>query len=141
MFADPVSRRWLVLSALAEERLREGFLGRAARVYGWGIAVSDGALMLLSPGSALRLLERALVTGLGVVGTLVLSALWRDVLRDSGRDGVASLARENGFARRELLLARCAAASMRFVKVAGVPGAVLALVALSAHLTQAGAAR
>ena len=130
-----------MLRALAEERLGEGFLGRAARVYSWGIAVSYGALMLLAPGSALRLLERALVTGLGVVGTLMASTLLRDVLADPRRDALSSVARENGFARRELLLARGAAALVRFVKVVGVPGAVLACVALAMHLADAGAAR
>ncbi len=130
-----------MLRALAEERLREGFLGRAARVYGWGIAVSYGALMLVAPGSAFTLFTRAVVTGAGIVGTLVASALLRDVLAEPRRNAVASLARENGFGPRELLLARGAAASVRFVKVIGVPGAVLACLALAMHVVQAGAAR
>jgi len=141
VFTDPTSRRWLVLRALAEERLREGFLGRAARVYGWGIAVSYGALMLVAPGSAFTLFTRALGTALGVVGTLVASALLRDVLAAPRRDAVATLARENGFDRRELFLARGAAASVRFVKVIGVPAAVLGCVALAMHFVKAGAAR
>jgi hypothetical protein len=121
----------LVLRALAEERLREGFLGRAARVYGWAIAVSYGALMLAAPGSAGVLLGRAVTTGLGVVGTLVACALARDVLADPLRDSVAALARENGFERRELALAQSVAALVRLAKVVGIPACVLAALALA----------
>jgi hypothetical protein len=140
VFTDVTSRRWLVLRALAEEHLRHGFFGRAARVYGWGIAVSYGALMLVAPGSAFALFTRALVTALGIVGSLVASALFCDVLAAPRRDAVAGLARENGFDRRELLLARGAAAVVSFVKLAGAPGALLACLALALHVVKAGAA-
>lgn len=134
MLAEAKWRRRLALAALAEERLREGFLGRAATMYGWGIAVSYAVLVLIAPASSLVLLRRALVTALGVVGTLVVAALLRDVLGDPRFDAVRVLARHFGFDRDERRLARIAAALLRLGKAIGVPGAALALVALGARL-------
>jgi hypothetical protein len=135
VLADATFRRRLALVVLAEERLRQGFLGRAASLYGWGVGVSYGALMLLAPGSVEALLTRALLTACGIVGTLVAAAALRDTLAERGTDVGGRLARENGFDRSDLALARGAAAVVRFGKAAGMPCALLAVVALVAGVT------
>ncbi len=132
MLADATLRRRFALVVLAEERLRHGFLGRASMLYGWGVAVSYGALMLLAPGSARTLLTRAVLTACGIVGTLVAAAALRDGLAERGTDVARQLARENGFDGAELLVARAAAAVVRFGKTAGLPCALLVVVALVA---------
>jgi hypothetical protein len=132
VLTDAPLRRRFALVVLAEERLRQGFLGRAATLYGWGVAVSYAALMLLAPGSAPALLARAVLTACGIVGTLVAAAALRDTLAARRTDVVRQLARENGFDRGALHVARGAAAVVRFGKAAGLPCLLLALVALVA---------
>jgi hypothetical protein len=132
--AEAKWRRRLALAALAEARLREGFLGRAASVYGWGVAVSYAALVLLAPASSFVLFRRAVATALGVVGTLVAAALLRDLLGDPQLDVVRALARESGFDGHERRLARALAALFRLSKAVGVPGSALLLVTLGTRL-------
>jgi hypothetical protein len=135
--ADATFRRRLALVALAEARLREGFLGRAASVYGWGIALSYSALVLIARGAARALVVRAFDTACLVVGALVALALLREGLRPHALDTVALLARENGFGRADVRLARGVGALLRFGKAVAVPCALLAVVALSVSLVGA----
>ncbi len=136
MSRAPAWRRPLALVRLCERRLRDGFVGRAAGFYGWGIAVSYAALALVAPGSAATLTWRALVSALTVVGTLVAWASLRDLGRGRMKDGVTALAREHGIGRGALGLARAAAFFLRLLKTVGAPVGALALVALAASLGQ-----
>jgi hypothetical protein len=121
---------------LCERRLRDGFVGRAAGFYGWGIAVSYGAIVLFAPGSAAALTERALLSALAVVGALVAWAGLRDVGATRTKDGVTALAHEHGFERRALRWARAAAVLLRLLKTVGAPMLALALVALAAGMSR-----
>ena len=133
MPADAAFRRRKALATLAEERLRDGFLGRAASIYGWGVAISYAALVLIAPESARTLLARALATACGVVGTLVAAALLRDLGAARERDTLFAVARENGFTPHDLRLVRGLAAARRFGKAVGLPFVVLVLVSLAAR--------
>jgi hypothetical protein len=127
-------RRPLALVLLCERRLRDGFAGRAAAFYGWGIAVSYAVLAFMAPGSAATLTWRALGSALAVVGTLVAWTALRDLGADRTKDGVTALAREQGIAPGALGLARAAAVLLRLLKTVGAPILLLSLVALAASL-------
>jgi hypothetical protein len=137
VFADGTLRRRLALVALAERRLRENYLGRAASFYGWGIAVSYALLIALAPDSAWLLLERALVTACASVGALAAGAALRDAwsLRDD--DALGSLAGAAGFGGASVHAARAAGAVWRALKAGGVPALLLAVFALGASLAGA----
>jgi hypothetical protein len=122
---------------LCERRLGDGFVGRAAGMYGWGIAVSYGVLALLAPSSAFALTRRALVTALGMVGALVLLAAWRNARGDRATDPVLALACEHGTSAGTLRLARTGALLLRLVKTIGAPIAALGLVAWLTSLGEA----
>jgi hypothetical protein len=119
---------------LCERRLRDGFLGRAAGMYGWGIALSYASLALLAPGSAGALTSRALASALLLVGALVAWAALRDLGAGRARDGVTALAREHGIGHGALRLARGAAVLLRLLKTVGAPILALMLVTGSAGL-------
>jgi ABC-type thiamine transport system ATPase subunit len=94
---------------LCERRLREGFVGRAATLYGIGIAVSYAVVALIAPMSALELTRRALVTAVVVVGALVGLAGLRDASAERSLDAVTALLREHGARAR----CRCACSPRR----------------------------
>jgi hypothetical protein len=119
---------------LCERRLRDGFLGRAAGMYGWGIALSYASLALLAPASAGALTSRALVSALLLVGALVAWAALRDLGAERTHDGVTALAREHGIGHGVLGLARGAAVLLRLLKTVGAPILALVLVTGSAGL-------
>jgi hypothetical protein len=129
-------RRPLALVLLCERRLRDGFVGRAAGFYGWGIAVSYAAVVLFAPGSAAALAERALSSALGVVGVLVAWASLRDAGAARTTDGVTALAHEHGFDQRALRRARAAAVLLRLLKTVAIPMTALALIALAVGFSQ-----
>jgi hypothetical protein len=122
---------------LCERRLGDGFVGRAATLYGWGIAVSYGVLTVLAPSSGFVLTRRALVTALGMVGALVLLAAWRNARGDRRTDPVTALACEHGTSAGTLRLARAGALLVRLVKTIGAPILTLGLVAWLAALGEA----
>jgi hypothetical protein len=129
-------RRPFALVRLCERRLSDGFVGRAAGLYGWGIAVSYAVVALLAPGSAAALTWRALLSALTVVGALVAWASLRDLGAGRTKDGVSALACEHGIGRETLLLARAGAFFLRLLKTVAAPVAALSLVALAASLGQ-----
>lgn len=134
MLAEGISRRPLALAALAERRLHEGYLGRAASFYGWGIAVSYALLIIVAPASAWALVARALVTGACIVGALAAAAAVRDALADPERDALAALARETGFGTTAVQAARAAGAVWRAVRALAAPSIALAALALAASV-------
>lgn len=134
MFADGTLRRRLALVALAERRLQQNYLGRAASFYGWGIAASYALLIAVAPASAWLLVERALVTGSGIVGTLSAGAALRDAWNRRDDDALGALAREAGFGGGAVHAVRAAGAAWRAVKAIGAPAVLLAVFGLGAAL-------
>jgi len=119
---------------LCERRLREGFVGRAATLYGFGIAVSYALVALIAPVSALELTRRALVTAVVVVGALVGVAGLRDAGAERSLDAVTALVREHGVSARALRFARALALVLRLLKAAVAPCAAVGLFALLLRL-------
>jgi hypothetical protein len=129
-------RRSLALVRLCEGRLRDGYLGRIAAFYGWGVALSYAVLVMLAPASSGALLRDALMTLAGVVGTLVALATMRDFATPAAADGVGALAREMGTSGAELRAARLGAALMRWLTSAGRPALALATLVLITRLVR-----
>jgi hypothetical protein len=134
VFADGTLRRRLALIALAERRLHENYLGRAASFYGWGVAVSYALLIAVAPASAWPLFERALVTAGGIVGALAGGAALRDAWGRRNDDALGALARGAGFGGSAVQGLRAAGAVWRALKAIGAPAALLAVFGLGASL-------
>jgi len=115
---------------LCERRLRDGYLGRAATLYGWGVALSYGLLLPFAPTSTRALVSRALVTLAGIVGALVLLAGARELTTAPADDAVRALARETGTSKLELGVARTLGVFWRFLLTAGRPALALTALAL-----------
>ena len=128
------SRRFLELVLSCERRLRDGYLGRAAALYGWGVALSYGLLMAFAPASSAALVSRALTTLAGVVGALVLLAGARELTTAPASDPLRALARETGTARAELWAARAGGVCWRLLLTAGRPALALATLAVALRL-------
>ncbi len=134
MFADGTLHRRLALVALAERRLRENYLGRAASFYGWGIAVSYALLIAVAPANAWPLVGHALVTGCWIVGALAAGAALRDAWARRNDDALGALAREAGFGGAAVQWLRAAGAIWRALKAIGPPAVLLAVFGLGASL-------
>jgi hypothetical protein len=115
------------LEALCARRLGDGFFARAARWYGWGIALSYGLALALAPEEADALLVRALATLSWIVGGILGLAAARDP-SDSRDDALLALARQRGFGASELFRARFEATLRNVTRRVGAPGLVVSLV-------------
>lgn len=132
MNLDARWRRSLALAALCEGELARGYLGRSAALYGWGIPLSYGVLVVLAPESAGVLVRTALLGGATVVGVLVALASIRSLLTAPGASSLRVLSREHGFDDGELLVARAGGALFRMAKAFGAPALALGAVTLAA---------
>jgi hypothetical protein len=119
------------LAALADRRLADSYLVRAAGLYGWGIAMSYAVGMLLDPSATLALLASAVVTLAWVPGAVIAFAAARDAGGATESSGIALLARQRGFDHRALAWARFVGTASRISRAVGVRAVLLALFAAS----------
>ncbi len=135
--ADPAARRrWTALRRFVVERLREGFLIRAAFVLGIVIAIVCGSWMLalhwLAPGDAATTLLVAGVRWVSFVsGGIAAIALATDLGAQAGQAGFTALLQQRGFGPREVRRAQLYATARLIVGTLGVPVATLAMLGLA----------
>jgi hypothetical protein len=122
------ARRFPELVALAERRLGDSFGGRAARLYGWGIALSYGFALALLQVRPEAIVSQALVALAWIPAGLVALGAARERARNDEDAGFVALVRQRGFDLGELELARLIATAARIARVTGYPALVLVLV-------------
>jgi hypothetical protein len=117
-------RRLALLVALAERRLNDRFLSRAARFYGWGIALSYAVAMWMELGDPSALLRRGLGTLAWVSGGMVVLSGLRNP-DDAGERGLLALVRGQGGSATELASAHLLALGRRLLRVTAWPALAL----------------
>ena len=121
-------RRLAELVALCERRLKDRFLSRSGRLYGWGIAVSYTLMMWLGFGDSSAMLRRALGTLAWLAGGMVVLSALQNPSAPAER-GLLALVRKRGASESELANAQQLALGLRLLRVIGWPALVLAVAA------------